>query len=353
MTYVIPFELPRARGNSQPSLALQYQSGAATGEAGLGWSLLLPQIERAPLSGWPKYIDNGSPVAEDRYTFNGQPLTFICTVGGEPACPHNEQLGPMPGWAHGFRHYRLQVEGTFERFFLSADRQTWIVQRRGGEILELGAPRTRPDLTGPAQDLEPGVGVYRWNLARQYDLHGTHNLVVYRWAGTAPQRQHLRDIYYTPPAVGGDGAATDAFAYHVGLSWESPPHAPRQYTHADKRRHELRLRRVAVSSKTWSGTGAREFVRAYNLTYFPERTVPAAPGQAPLWGRSFLQAVQVEGQCRAPIVESGGYLPDPTSCATLPATTFEYQPAELATGTASHTVLNGPGASGRLEYPSS
>ena len=84
MSYAVPFDLPQGRGNSQLSLAIQYRSGAPTGEAGLGWSLTLPQIERAPLSGWPKYVDNGDAQAEDRYVFNGQPLTFICVVGGSP-----------------------------------------------------------------------------------------------------------------------------------------------------------------------------------------------------------------------------------------------------------------------------
>jgi Salmonella virulence plasmid 65kDa B protein len=149
MTYGVPFVLPRGRGNAQPSLAIQYRSGAPSGEAGLGWSLNLPQIERAPLSGWPKYIDDGNPMTEDRYAFNGQPLTFVCVVGGTPACPMNEQVGPMPTWAEGFRHYRLQVEGSFERFFLSPDRRTWMVQRRGGEIMEFGAPARAPILPAP------------------------------------------------------------------------------------------------------------------------------------------------------------------------------------------------------------
>jgi hypothetical protein len=353
MTYGVPFVLPRGRGNAQPSLAIQYRSGAPSGEAGLGWSLNLPQIERAPLSGWPKYIDDGNPMTEDRYAFNGQPLTFVCVVGGTPACPMNEQVGPMPTWAEGFRHYRLQVEGSFERFFLSPDRRTWMVQRRGGEIMEFGAPRTRADLAGPALDIEWSAGTFRWNLVRQYDLHGARNLIVYRWDAQGTQRQHLRDIFYTPPATQGSLAPTDTFAYHVALSWEAPPNAQPQYTHADKRRHELRLRRVAIASKTWAASGQRELVRAYNLSYFPARSVPGAAGEAPVWGRSSLKSVTVEGRCATPIAETAEVLPDPTGCPTLPPMAFDYQSAQLATGVAVHTAVNGPGAANTLEYVTS
>jgi hypothetical protein len=349
MAYTVAFELPRARGNSQPSLALQYASGAGTGEGGMGWSLNLPQIERAPLSGWPKYIDNGVARDEDRYTYSGQPLTFICVVGGSPACPANEQVGPMPSWANGYRHYRLLVEGTFERFFLSADRQTWIVQRRGGELLEFGAPLTRADLTGPGHDIDIGAGVFRWNIVRQHDLHGIRNLVVYGWIGLSSERQYLSDIYYTPPAVGGDSAGVDAFAYHVELSWEFPQFRVADYTLMDKRRISRRLSRVAVTSKPWSNGGARELVRAYKLTYFGERTVPGNPGEAPLWGRSSLQQVQMEGACGVP--EIGGRVPDPTGCPPLPPVTFGYQPAELAFGEATRSAVAGNPAVGNDGLP--
>ncbi len=186
MTYSIPFRLPEARGTAQPSLSLNYISGAGTGDAGQGWSLNLPSIERAPLAGMPKYLDPGDhESAEDRYSYGGHALTFICVVGGSPACPATEAAGVMPTFVNGWRHYRLQVEGTFERFFLSNDRRTWIVQRHGGELLEFGMPLTKPELTGPATDIQAGTTkVFRWNLVRQRDRHGDLNVIVYNWAGT-------------------------------------------------------------------------------------------------------------------------------------------------------------------------
>ena len=46
MTYSVPFQLPAARGSAEPYLGLHYTSGAGTEEAGEGWSLGLPSIER-------------------------------------------------------------------------------------------------------------------------------------------------------------------------------------------------------------------------------------------------------------------------------------------------------------------
>jgi hypothetical protein len=93
-TYSVPFRLPAGRGNVQPALGLHYRSTAGTGEAGESWSLALPFIERSPLSGWPIYADDNNPRNEDRYSYSGNPLTFVCTVGGDPACPL--AAGPMP-----------------------------------------------------------------------------------------------------------------------------------------------------------------------------------------------------------------------------------------------------------------
>ena len=352
MTYTVPFQFPAARGTAQPALSLRYASGAGAGEAGVGWSLDLPSIERAPLSGWPKYIDPtfDSAASEDRYAYSGRALTFICVFGGSPACDASEAVGPAPSLPDAgapYRHYRLQVEGSFERFFLSHDRKTWIVQRRGGEILEFGAPLTKAGLTGPAYDVKAGTAsVFRWNLARQHDRHGDLNAIVYSWAGSSPERQYLRDIYYSPGAA---AASVDAFAYHVELSWGVPSFLPKDYTPIDRRRIYRRLRRVAVSSTTWSSAASREIVRAYTLAYYADRSVPPNPGEAPLWGKSSLASVTTEGRCS--LSEVGGRLPDPTGCPSLPPVTFDYQAAELAVGVATRSAVAGDPAVGNGGLP--
>ena len=75
------------------------------------------------------------------------------------------------------------------------------------------------------------------------------------------------------------------------LGWEAPTYFQAHYAEADKRRHQRRLKRVAVASKTWSAAGAREMVRAYNLRYFVDRTVPGSATQSPVWNRSYLRQI--------------------------------------------------------------
>ncbi len=358
MGYSIPFQLPAARGDAQPSLSLHYRSNSGTGEAGEDWSLNIPSIERAPLSNWPKYLDNNIDSGEDRYTYGGQPLSYVCTVGPENGC--RPEYGQMPAWALGYRHYRLRVDRTGERFFLDntagTPRRRWLVQRRGGQIMEFGEAKTRPELAPPATDIDSSTNkVFRWNLARQYDLHGiesaassgvlgaARNLVVYKWSQSTTTRNVLTDIFYSPPVSSG---TLSEFAYHVQLDWEASGGSLATITgpiaRIDRQRPSQRLRRVAIAAKPWSQTGSRDVLRQYHLTYYSPRFLT---GEAPLWYRSFLKEAQVEGRCGA--VESGNSIPA-TTCPRLPPQTFEYESASIAIGEVSQTSLAG----GRqLDFP--
>ena len=343
MTHAVTFKLPSNRGNVQPSVELRYEFGGHTGEGGLGWTLNLPSIERAPLWGWPRYKDDASPQNEDRFTYGGRPLTFICVVGGAPACPVNEHTGVMPAWAKGLRHYRLQVDGSFERFFWNPSASRWIVQQRGGNILEFGLALTRPDLqlSSAYETDAPSGRTFRWYLAVQRDLHADRNMVFYRWAdgGSTGARKVLKDVLYAPPAGRAGTATMGEFAYHVELRWEAPSYRQKDVTFVDKRPHYLRLRRVAVAANPGIVGADRELVRAYNLAYYPERGEAVVDGEAPLWGRSSLKSVQMEGRCTSPVKEIFGNLPDPTNCPALPAVSFEYAPARLAAGAARYVAL--------------
>src|SRR6516225_7950005 len=53
----LPIALPRARGGSQPGLALTYSSAAGVREAGVGWGLPLPVIQRSIKRGAPTLAD--------------------------------------------------------------------------------------------------------------------------------------------------------------------------------------------------------------------------------------------------------------------------------------------------------
>jgi RHS repeat-associated protein len=324
MGYSVPFELPAARGQAQPQLGLTYSSSASDREAGYGWGIDLPSIERHPLSGWPKYIDNGKAADEDRYAYSGQSLVFVCVIGAA-SCPAGG--GPMPPWATGWRSYRLQVEGMFSRFFLSPDRRTWRVQQKGGELLEIGVPLVDPGLAPAATEMGDAGKIFRWRIVRDTDVHG--NLVVYVWK-TLGLRGLLypTDIYDTPPTVGG-ARSLDAFAHHTQLSWDAPGFAVSRYARIDKAHPDMRLSRVAVASMPWSGAAPRQVVRIYHLRYFNQRGPVAYDfaNDAPLWHHSFLRSVQLEGKCAS--AESGGQVSPATQCVLFPPTSFQYQTGEL------------------------
>lgn len=324
MAYAMPLQLPRARGAAQPTLSVTYNSSATDREAGYGWAMRLPSIERKPLSGWTRNIDDGNPIHEDRYVFGTQPLVFVCVVGAT-GCDH--AAVPPPAWAAGWRSYRLQVEGLFARFYLDPSRTTWRVQMKGGIVQELGAPLFETGVSPqPAIELGDANKPFRWRLVRQVDIDG--NVVVYVWKrlGTT-QLLYLTDIYDTPLVSG--LRDLDSFAHHAQIEWEPHGFAMPSYAPIERAMPEFRLTRVATASALWSGTKPREMVRAYHFAYYATRGVPAynVKTDAPLWHHSFLKQVQLEGSCET--AEAAGRIPVQTRCPRFPATTFEYQSGEL------------------------
>ena len=291
MTWTYPFSLPAARGGPQPKLALSYNSSSHDREAGYGWGLDLPVIERKPLSGNPCFDPDGKGtpivcgergrdasralISEERYTYNGQPLVFICQLPGD--CGKE----PQPDWIpqSGWRYFRLQVEGQFARFYLSENRRYWRVQLKGGELLEFGEPPNSNTL-GIEHALDNKNAVLRWRLVRHSDavhtLSGSpFNYINYRWKELGKRGLlYLTDIYDTPRANSSSDADTD-FAHHTQLTWDSPDFPQTFYADPYHATPDLRLSRVAVASLPWSGDGPREVIRTYFLNYAaPQGTEP-------------------------------------------------------------------------------
>ena len=254
-TATLPFEMPPARGGAQPGLALTYNSAAGIRQAGVGWGLDLPSIERRNVYGPPRYIEPSAAnwwdlyqTSRDRFVFAGQPLVLICRVKGS-ACNFGSggvasiAAHPLPDWAtENWLYFRLEADTSRTRFYWSPNGKTWRVQFAGsGEILELGEPLVQRELFGDPIDAgidydavrELAAAVqrhpFRWNAVRRYDAQSERiaaNLVAYRWARVGNrQRGFLTDVYDTPSATlssKGQPQAAD-FAHHAKLSWDSPP----------------------------------------------------------------------------------------------------------------------------------
>jgi hypothetical protein len=346
--YALPLAVPSSRGVAQPSLTLTYGSSAGAGVAGMGWNIGVPFIARQTDHGHPLYRDppEGGPwtIDQDRFVYNGAELVPLCVVleGGCAAALPGEA---MPAWATGWQYFRPRIEGSFQRFFWSPDHRTWRIQDKSGLSIELGVPL---DGTGDTNALETAPEdaskIFRWNVTRQYDVHGDgspagdaqpkpYNAVRYRYA-TDAGIAYPSDIYETPPVVGAVQAALSQYAHHVHLAWDVRPDALTTFRRGWQAQQRLRLARVDVTSKPFVAAlaSARRAVRRYHLTYDATSHV------------SLLASVQLEGRCGdeafAAAEGDDGALPA-TSCPRMPPTRFEYTHVRRADGSRAPSDLPG------------
>ncbi|MDX2054209.1 MAG: toxin TcdB middle/N-terminal domain-containing protein, partial [Polyangiaceae bacterium] len=327
-TFSVPFHLPKARGGAQPELGLSYNSGDGFGDAGMGWSVGAPSIDRQTDRGAPSYDDRADWHAEqDHFRFGSTELVPICTVASTNTCA-GAPTETFIGYA-GWQYFRPRMEGSFSRFFWSWDHKTWVVQSKDGLVMEFGVPR---DGTGDNNALEFNPDkpseISSWQLVRAYDTHFTTNpvgwvfplnVVVYRYlrdGGTL----YLSHIYDTPPASAPTTTDLSTYAHHTALSYSPRPDSVVSYRTGWATQRSLRLTGVDVTSKPFvvAAGAQRTLVRRYHLGYDPSTHT------------SLLTSVQVEGRCgEVPenALDAGGnpIVAQSTNCARLPPLKLDYE----------------------------
>lgn len=77
MTYRVPIQVPQGYEGLTPDVALTYSSGGGNSDAGLGWSLNLPTIERMTVQGLPRYAP------DDTFAANGSDELVRISENGE------------------------------------------------------------------------------------------------------------------------------------------------------------------------------------------------------------------------------------------------------------------------------
>ncbi len=330
-TFSVPFHLPKARGGAQPELGLSYNSGDGFGDAGMGWSVGAPSINRQTDRGTPGYDDRADWHAEqDHFRFGSTELVPVCTVSAQGACA-GATSETFSGFT-GYQYFRPRMEGSYSRFFWSSDHSTWVVQTKDGLVMEFGVPR---DGTGDRNALEANPDkaseIYGWYLARSYDTHVTSvgsganlaihplNVVVYRYLHDAGSL-YLNHIYDTPPANAPTTAALGDFAHHTALIWEPRPDAASSFRSGWLVERARRLAGVDVTSLPFVvglGTTPRTVVRRYHLSYDP------------LAHTSLLSSVQVEGRCGevSEVSDAAGnfVVAQSTNCERLPPLKLGYE----------------------------
>ena len=330
-SFSVPIALPSARGGAQPSLALTYSSARGYGVAGMGWEMGVPFIARQTDRGLPGYQDPGpnagSGPQQDRFVFNGgQELVPICLVAANGTCSGAMAGEAMPSWAGGWQYFRPRVEGAFLRFFWSPDHLTWRIQSKAGTTLELGVPWGSADTNAVEVDPSNPSHVFRWNIARQYDIEVEAdppqgvlprpvNLVAYRYVSSGGFA-YLSDIYDTPPRDGSADADLSTYAHHTRITYDVRTDPVMSFRRGYRTDQLLRVKRIDVASKPFNAASSalRELVRRYHLEYDPA------------YHASLLTKVTVEGRCaQATTEDTNETLPDVTGCPTLPAMVLGYQ----------------------------
>ena len=146
------FALPKARGDAQPSLGLQYSSASGVGVAGVGWTLNVPSIVRKGAAGIPRFQDAaltspntlGTDLGTDDYYIDGRLLVPIAAMDTTPNLSTGETfpaLPPLPSNDLGspplhWFYYRTEVDDG-RRYFNGVG---WYVQSKSGHILQFGIP---------------------------------------------------------------------------------------------------------------------------------------------------------------------------------------------------------------------
>ena len=167
LTVTIPIACPHARG-AEPSLALQYESGAGNGPYGQGWDLPLGSVVRRTDNMLPQYHDDD-----------------VVLISGEDLVPALEPDGGA--WVQGAREadgyavrcFRPRVEADYDRIERWTRRsdgdQHWLVRTKEGRTHVYGAsPSARiADPSDPRR-------VYRWLRERTYDDRGNLTVYLYR-----------------------------------------------------------------------------------------------------------------------------------------------------------------------------
>jgi RHS repeat-associated protein len=322
--YNVPFSVPKARGDQQVGLGLVYSSSAGYGLAGVGWSLAGQlAIARQTDRGIPVYDDRSDwHPGQDRFVFGGDELVPICLVAGA-LCAGAQAGEVMPAWASGWQYFRSRIEGKYLRYFWSPDHRTWRVQGKDGMHLELGVPLDLPGYElGLERNPDRPSEIFQWHLVRQYDSHGNPDVVgtplptnpiVYRYFQDAG-RAYLSDVFYVTPVASPTTSDLASFAHHVRMAYELRSDQSTSYRAGWSQAARLRLARVDVASKSFTGATntARVLTRRYHLAYEAGQHV------------SILASVQAEGRCSTAVAEAADGSIGATACPRLPPLKFGY-----------------------------
>ncbi|MEY2920615.1 MAG: hypothetical protein RL261_1920 [Pseudomonadota bacterium] len=272
--YAIPFTLPAGRRGLTPQLGLVYNSDGGRDVAGLGWAVagasMISRCEKTVAQdGVPKGVRNEK---SDGYCIDGNRLRLASGTYGDPGSTYRTELNDFS---------RITVSGT-----AGNGPASFKVETREGLVRWYGVTEdSRIQSLGQAT-------VRAWAINKIEDRQS--NSITFVWGEDVSNGGvRLEGVHYTGSA-GVDGP------YFVDLQYQARTDVDVGYTGGSQVREVNRLTAVDVSYN-----GAT--VRRYNFSYDTSTAT----------GRERLYSVQ----------ECAG-----ASLDCVPATTFTYQNASIATG---------------------
>ena len=195
-TYSVPINVPPGRQNSQPNLALSYNSSVGNGWCGVGWNLEIGKIERETRYGVPVlYATNGVSRYDDSKSFTAS----FGNVSG-----HLVKVSPN---GQTPAEYRLSVDKTFIKFlyYNQVSNAYWSVLDKGGNQYFFGesiSNRTdNPNFSGGF-----GTNTFCWGLDRIIDPNGNSTYIdytnIYNVCGT--ETNYENQLYPVRISYGGN-----------------------------------------------------------------------------------------------------------------------------------------------------
>jgi RHS repeat-associated protein len=183
-SYRVPIAVAPGRCNSQPNIALGYNSSGPNGWCGVGWLLDMGSIQRDTRFGVPRAWSGSHPA--NQYDDN---KGFVFGVAGSLS-PLVYTSGTDP------KEYRLQAEtGAFLTFLYYHPNSTspyWLVTDKNGNKLYFGQTlATRMQNTKFPSNY--GTSTFRWALDRAEDLNGNFTTLTYT---THSNQLYLSQISY-------------------------------------------------------------------------------------------------------------------------------------------------------------
>jgi len=179
-SFTIPLPASPGRSGFGPSLTLAYDSGAAHGPFGLGWSIGLPSITRKTDKGLPTYDDTAE---SDVFILSGaEDLVPVLGADGRP----ERRPRTVGGTKYQVTRYRPRIEGLYARIErwteLDSGRTHWRSISRDNitTIYGMDGESQIADRPDRPDDPDPERRVFSWLICESYDALG--NAVVYRYA---------------------------------------------------------------------------------------------------------------------------------------------------------------------------